>query len=181
MKLDDYVSGREETAKQMQPLEQKYKKKLPVSFGPLTDKIVEQLKVLNQAVCKFAYNDKFYSDVLEACEYTQLAYYSTDILVGAISCRMEKGEEGKKGKLFIMASAVLPPYRSCGVGTGLVQRVVERAGEDGEFSEVCVLVPTSDTKGVTFWEQQGFATTETIKNYYSDIDPPDSHLMSKKI
>eukprot|EP00960_Hanusia_phi_P076049 768507-Hanusia_phi.AAC.3 len=56
----------------MQPVDQKYKKKLPVCFGPITDKNVEQVKTLNRSIFPVKYNDKFYNDVQNSGNYTQL-------------------------------------------------------------------------------------------------------------
>ena len=47
-------------------------------------------QTLNRAIFPVKYNDKFYSEVQKSGEHTQLAYYSTDILVGAICCRVEE-------------------------------------------------------------------------------------------
>mmetsp|Transcript_44155 Transcript_44155/g.88707 ORF Transcript_44155/g.88707 Transcript_44155/m.88707 type:complete len:185 (-) Transcript_44155:69-623(-) len=176
MKLEDFVSG--EVGTVIKPTEQKYKKKLPVSFGPLTDKIVEQLRVLNKAIFPVRYNDKFYSDVLAAGNFAQLAYYSTDILVGAACCRREE-MEGGGARLYLMTIGVLAPYRSCGVGTALAEALVETASKAADVNEVYVHVQSSNTKGQEFYTRLGFNVKETIANFYKDIDPPDCHVMVK--
>ena len=61
-----------------------------ISFGELTPKNVEQLRKLNLAVFPVKYSDKFYTDLSSnpVQLYTHLAYF-TDIMVGAICCRVE--------------------------------------------------------------------------------------------
>uniref|UniRef100_A0A6U4V3F5 N-acetyltransferase domain-containing protein n=1 Tax=Hemiselmis andersenii TaxID=464988 RepID=A0A6U4V3F5_HEMAN len=161
--------------------EQKYKEKLPVRLGELTDKVLEQLKTLNKAVFPVKYNDKFYADVAASGTYTKLAYYSTDILVGAICCRLEKPAAGGAGgtRLYIMTIGVLAPYRSCGVGTEMLEQTLSDAEKDPSVSEAYLHVQTSNTDAMEFYKRFGFEVTSTIKNYYKKIEPPDCHVLTK--
>mmetsp|Transcript_37176 Transcript_37176/g.72524 ORF Transcript_37176/g.72524 Transcript_37176/m.72524 type:complete len:195 (-) Transcript_37176:7-591(-) len=166
---------------------QKYKEKLPVRLGELTDKVLEQLKVLNKAIFPVKYNDKFYADVMASGLYTKLAYYSTDILVGAICCRLEKPAPPAGGgaaaaggtRLYIMTIGVLAPYRSCGVGTEMLEQTLDDAEKDASVSEAYLHVQTSNTDAMAFYKRFGFEVTSTIKNYYKRIDPPDCHVLTK--
>ncbi|KAJ1492822.1 putative Pre-mRNA-splicing factor cwc24 [Baffinella frigidus] len=161
-----------------QKVDQKYKEKLPVSFGPLTDKVVEQLRTLNKAIFPVRYNDKFYTDVQASGDYTQLAYYSTDILVGAICCRLEPRPEGGS-KLYIMTIGVLAPYRCCGVGTNMLETVLTLAEADAAVHEVYLHVQTSNSDALNFYKRFGFEVGEKILNYYKRIEPPDCFVLSK--
>ena len=60
---------------------------LPITFGAVTEKNVEQLKVLNRAIFPINYNERVYKDILAFTDVTQLAYHN-DVLVGAIACRL---------------------------------------------------------------------------------------------
>ena len=69
---------------------------LPLSFGVVTEKNVEQLKVLNAAIFPLAYPPRMYKDILAFTDATQLAYHN-DVLVGAIACRLEKTAQVCRG------------------------------------------------------------------------------------
>ena len=124
------------------------------------------------------YNDKFYSEVLNAVNYTKLAYYSTDILVGAICCRLEKRADSSK--LYIMTLGVLAPYRSCGIGSKLLQAALEEADQDGSIDEVYLHVQTSNQDALEFYRRVGFEQREKILNYYKRIEPPDCWVMARR-
>lgn len=175
MSFDELASDYDAIVKPKEAFEQKYKKKLPVMFGPITDKNVEQVKTLNRSIFPVKYNDKFYTEVQKSGEHTQLAYYSTDILVGAICCRVEEG--GKR--LYIMTIGVLAPYRCCGIGTELLEQCLKQVESDKLIEEVYLHVQTSNTEAINFYKRFGFTIKDTIKNYYKRIDPPDCHVLVK--
>ena len=113
--------------------------------------------------------------------YSIAAYYSTDILVGAICCRLErKPDGGKENRLYIMTLGVLAPYRSCGIGTKLLTTTLEEADQDNSVEEVYLHVQTSNTDALDFYKRFGFEQREKILNYYKRIDPPDCFVMVRR-
>lgn len=80
-----------------------------------------------------SYNDKFYIDVLEAGELAKLAYYN-DIVVGAVCCRLETSEN--KRQLYIMTLGCLSPYRRLGIGSVMVNHILNIVEQDGNFDSI---------------------------------------------
>jgi hypothetical protein len=53
-------------------VEAKKREELPVIFGAVTDKNIEQLRRLNSKIFPVKYDDKFYLDIRESGEFTKL-------------------------------------------------------------------------------------------------------------
>lgn len=134
-----------------------------------------QLKKLNIALFPVRYNDKYYADALASGEFTKLAYYS-DICVGAIACRLEKKDGAVR--VYIMTLGVLAPYRGLGIGTMLLNHVLDLCSAQNIF-EIYLHVQTNNEEAINFYKKFRFEITETIKNYYTNITPPDCYVLTK--
>ncbi|PWA35091.1 N-alpha-acetyltransferase 50 [Artemisia annua] len=149
-----------------------------ISLDGVRDKNIMQLKKLNSVLFPVRYNDKYYADALASNEFTKLAYYN-DICVGSIACRLEK-KEGGAVRVYIMTLGVLAPYRGYGIGTKLLNHVIDLSGKQN-ISEIYLHVQTNNEDAITFYKKFGFEITETIKNYYTKITPPDCYVVTKYI
>ncbi|CAI5974005.1 unnamed protein product [Closterium sp. NIES-64] len=151
-----------------------------VSLDGVRDKNVGQLRKLNAAMFPVKYQEKYYSDAMAAGEYTKLAFYS-DVHVGAVACRLER-EVGSGGgvKVYIMTLGVLAPYRRLGIGSLLLQHVLSQCEAEGSgVREVYLHVQTNNEDAIAFYSRFGFAITDTIKNYYRRLQPPDCYVLSR--
>lgn len=86
-----------------------------IKFGDLNEKNVEQFRILNYMNLPVIYSEDFYRRLTTYTRYSKLAYLK-DILVGAISCKEDTQEDGKKA-VYIMTITVLKPYRRYGIGS----------------------------------------------------------------
>ncbi|KAF5743289.1 N-alpha-acetyltransferase 50 [Tripterygium wilfordii] len=153
-------------------------REVAISLDGVRDKNVMQLKKLNTVLFQIRYNEKYYVDALASGEFTKLAYYS-DICVGAIACRLEK-KEGGSFRVYIMTLGVLAPYRGLGVGTRLLNHVLDLCSKQN-ISEIHLHVQTNNEDAVNFYKKFGFEITDTIQNYYTNITPPDCYVLTKFI
>ncbi|GMH10826.1 hypothetical protein Nepgr_012667 [Nepenthes gracilis] len=153
-------------------------KAVPISLDGVRDKNLMQLKKLNVALFPVRYNDKYYADALASGDFTKLAYYS-DICVGAIACRLEKKESGAI-RVYIMTLGVLAPYRGLGIGTMLLNHVLDLCTKQS-ISEIYLHVQTNNEDAINFYKKFGFEITDTIQNYYTNITPPDCYVLTKFI
>uniref|UniRef100_I1M656 N-acetyltransferase domain-containing protein n=1 Tax=Glycine max TaxID=3847 RepID=I1M656_SOYBN len=142
-----------------------------ISLDGVRDKNLMQLKKLNLALFPVRYNDKYYVDALAS------AYYS-DICVGAIACRLEKKEGGGQVRVYIMTLGVLAPYRGLGIGTKLLNHVLDLCSKQN-ISEVYLHVQTNNEDAINFYKKFGFEITETIQNYYTNITPTDCYVLTR--
>ena len=152
-----------------------------VSFGDVGSKNIDQVRKLNLAIFPVRYNEKFYNDLANSSthqQYTQLAYFS-DILVGAICCRMEP-QEGTSYKVYIMTIGVLAPYRRLGIAHRLLDEILDRCSKAADCEEIYLHVQVGNDGALDFYKQHGFETGEVVKDYYTRLDNNDAHFVSKK-
>ncbi|XP_074605016.1 putative N-acetyltransferase san [Brevipalpus obovatus] len=146
-------------------------------LGDITVHNLRLLKRLNQVVFPVVYNDKFYKDVLEAGELAKLAYYN-DIVVGGVCCRIDESENQKR--LYIMTLGCLAPYRRFGIGTKMLEHVLNFAKAeklDGVFLHVQI-----DNEGaMNFYKKFGFEIISKKENYYKRIEPAAAYVLQKKL
>uniref|UniRef100_A0A146LIA0 N-terminal methionine N(alpha)-acetyltransferase NatE n=1 Tax=Lygus hesperus TaxID=30085 RepID=A0A146LIA0_LYGHE len=137
-----------------------------------------KLKKLNTVVFPVSYNEKFYKDVLEVGELAKLAYYN-DIVVGAVCCRVDTSENSRR--LYIMTLGCLFPYRRLGVGTTMLEHVLNHVEKDGNYDNIYLHVQVNNTSAIDFYKKFGFEIHETKKHYYKRIEPADAHVLQKNL
>ena len=147
-----------------------------ISLDNVRDKNMMQLRKINTALFPIRYNHKYYSDALASGDFTKLAYYS-DICVGSVACRLEK-KEGGAVRIYIMTLGVLAPYRGLGIGTKLLNHVLDLCTKQN-IKEIYLHVQTSNEDAINFYKKFGFEVTDTIQNYYTNITPLDCYVLTK--
>jgi len=160
--------------------------KARIDLGDITPHNIKLLKKVNQVVFPVVYHDNFYKDVLEAGELAKLAFFN-DIVVGAVCCRVDVERVGAdatgsgKKKLYIMTLGCLAPYRRLGVGSKMVEHVLNIVAKDGNFESVFLHVQVNNEGAINFYRNFGFDVVETKENYYKRIEPPDAYVLEKKL
>ncbi|KAJ6361408.1 hypothetical protein OIU78_001945 [Salix suchowensis] len=79
-----------------------------------------------------------------------------------------------------MTLGVLAPYRGLGIGTKLLNHVIDLSSKQN-ISEIYLHVQTNNEDAINFYKKFGFEITDTIQNYYMNITPPDCYLLTKFI
>ena len=147
-------------------------------------------KKINQSCFPVAYGDSFYKDMSKKSDegLCKFAYYS-GLAIGAICTRVEPipNDPNGRSRLYIMTLGVLAAYRNYGIGSKLVESVMEyyASEKDGKLStvdEIMVHTQTSNTDAMNFYvDKFGFEKGELVENYYKRIDPPHCYILSKKL
>jgi len=147
-----------------------------IELGDVTPHNLRQLTRLNQVVFPVSYNDKFYKDILEAGELAKLAYYN-DIVVGAVCCRIDILDGSKR--LYIMTLGCLAPYRRRGIGSIMLEHVLNYVEKVGNFHSILLHVQVNNQSAIDFYKKFGFEIVETKEQYYKRIEPADAHVLMK--
>merc|ERR1712216_593058 len=138
------------------------------------------LKLLNETILPVRYSTKVYHEILTTPkEFTKFAYYKS-MVVGAICARLEEKSKGTV-KLYIMTLGTLTPYRGHGVGSQLLQSLLDGTSESPEdIKEIYLHVQTNNTTALAFYKKFGFEVTGELQNYYKNIPPPlDCFILTK--
>lgn len=106
------------------------------------------------------------------------AYYN-DIVVGAVCCRVDTSENSRR--LYIMTLGCLAPYRRLGIGTKMVEHVLNLVQKDGNFDSIFLHVQVNNEGAIDFYKKFGFDIVETKEHYYKRIEPADAHVLQKSL
>merc|ERR1719272_994347 len=153
--------------------------KIMCTLTYLTDKNVEQLRILNRVVCPVTYTEKFYDSLLAKgnSDWTQLAFHN-DVMVGAICTRKDLEDANK---VYIMTVGVLAPYRDNLIGSKLLWKIIEKCNEEAEVKQIYLHVQQGNDDAVNFYAKFGFEVGDEVKDYYKRIDPPHAIILYKNI
>ncbi|KAI8967377.1 acyl-CoA N-acyltransferase [Mycotypha africana] len=152
-----------------------------IDLGDITRNNLGQVRVLHKTLFPVEYKDNFYNELLEAGEFAKLAYCN-DVCVGTVCCRKEFVDEQVKDKfkIYMMTLGVLDPYRHLGIGTKMVQHILEQA-KSSNITQVYLHVQINNTEAVDFYKKNGFDIISTEQDYYKNITPRDAYLLAKNI
>lgn len=79
-----------------------------------------------------------------------------------------------------MTLGVLASHRKCRIGSQLLASIIEQSRRDG-VDHIYLHVQTSNAVALAFYKAFGFRVTQTIRNYYKRIEPPDCYVLCKAL
>lgn len=80
-----------------------------------------------------------------------------------------------------MTIAVLEPYRRLGIGSMLLNKMIENLENMGNVRKLKLHVWTTNTTAVKFYEKHGFVVDTTDENYYSNLEPKSAYVIHREI
>lgn len=80
-----------------------------------------------------------------------------------------------------MTLGCLAPYRRLGIGTTMVQHVLNYVKKDGNFDSIFLHVQVNNESAIEFYKKFGFKIVETKEHYYKRIEPADAHVLQKTL
>jgi ribosomal protein S18 acetylase RimI-like enzyme len=78
-----------------------------------------------------------------------------------------------------MTLGCLAPYRRLGIGTKMLEHVLNIVKEDGNYTSIFLHVQVNNESAIEFYQKFGFKIVETKEQYYKRIEPADAHVLEK--
>ena len=150
--------------------------KLPIQTREYNSADVEQVHKINQESLEISF--RFYYEIFHKTEpdLFLVAEYEEEI-VGFIL--VKDGENfGEAHTAIIYAIAVSPDYRSRGIGTQLINAILN-ALHQREIKKLFLHVRVGNEGAIKFYQALGFTKIQEIKEFYSWGE--DAHRMVKLI
>ena len=63
------------------------------------------------------------------------------------------------------------------LGTQLFEEVLKEVKKDKEIKYIYLHIQVGNNTAMEFYKKYGFEISETIQNYYTDIQPSDCHVL----
>merc|ERR1712212_383311 len=78
-----------------------------------------------------------------------------------------------------MTLGCLASYRRHGIGTKMLEHVLNIVEKDGHFTSIFLHVQINNDSAIEFYKKFGFRIVETKEQYYKKIEPADAHVLEK--
>eukprot|EP00158_Paraphelidium_tribonemae_P010055 Partr_v1_DN30577_c0_g1_i1_m9598 putative acetyltransferase len=125
------------------------RKPLNLFYTTVHERNINSVKLLIDTVLPVRYSEDFFRELIRTPQdFTKMAYYD-DIFVGCVGCRLEG--EGNAKRLYIAVLAVLAPYRNRGVGSALLQQVLDALPKHPDIAEVYLHVWAANDEAKRFY------------------------------
>ncbi|KAJ4356285.1 uncharacterized protein N0V89_004316 [Didymosphaeria variabile] len=162
-----------------------------VELAPLTQELIPSFKRILNLTLPVSYPAVFFTESMEEpfhsitlmalwhaapADGTPLASIEKPRLVGAIRCRILPS-----ANLYISTISLLAPYRSHGVATHLLQRIVAKAVEVHGVRCVTAHVWEANEDGLEWYKKRGFEIIGKEDAYYHKLKPQGAFLVRKWI
>lgn len=162
-----------------------------ITLDDLTRNNKGTFKKINEVSLPTKYSDSWYDDALTAGNVVQLAFY-TELPVGAIKGKLVNSshtlptfEDAMTAQLnskivpnaiYIESFAVLQAYRSLGIGTRLLNWLVEQAKER-YIHQLLLHVHVDNKEAVAYYEKFGFTSSGIAQDYYKNQGLQNPHAV----
>lgn len=126
---------------------------------------IDDLKLIDSVVFKgVKYSNEYYADVTSIGSFSRIAFVDRD-LAGAICCYfINKGKEQRKTKeVNVSTIGIFEDFRRQGVGTKLMNEVIEAAIGDPFVTKILLNVHKNDTGAISFYKHLGFRNVDQIE------------------
>ncbi|CAK9437159.1 uncharacterized protein LODBEIA_P15590 [Lodderomyces beijingensis] len=169
-----------------------------IALDDLTVNNVGVFKKINNVVLACKYPEEWYQQSLDSPDsLVQLAFYA-ELPVGAIKAKSFNNnmshptfnESANSSKIlqkapncvYIESLAVLDKYRDLGIGSQLVEWLVEQT-RNRFIHEIMIHVEARNSKIVEWYAKRGFVKGEIVVDYYKDqgLQDPDALIMKRTI
>ncbi|KAI3405991.2 NAT5 [Candida oxycetoniae] len=169
-----------------------------VALDNVTVNNIGVLKKINEVVLPCKYPESWYNQCFtETNILVQLGYYA-EIPVGAIKARVINNYQIKSSFeeeisnsnvlkktpncVYIESFAVLPNYRHYGIGSKLLEWLIEQT-KKRFVHEIIIHVQTCNESALEWYTKKGFEKGELVKDYYKnqELDSPDAFVMKLRV
>ncbi|KAI8999546.1 acyl-CoA N-acyltransferase [Gaertneriomyces semiglobifer] len=150
--------------------------------GDLNPNNIGQLKVISSVIFPVRYSEKFYKDALKAGEFAKLALFN-DAAVGGVVCIEEPaGNDKSATKLYMATLGVLAAYRKLGLGTMLLDHIIEECKKRKQkITEIYLHVQSSNEEAIQFYTKRGFEVQSSVEGYYKQGSDPNAIILVRKL
>ncbi|KAI8058916.1 putative acetyltransferase san [Gilbertella persicaria] len=154
-----------------------------ITFSNVTHETLPSLVDLHRRVFPVSYGHRFYDEVLNAGELAKMIYYDNHY-AGAICCRLELSKYIKyTARIYMMTLGVLKHYRNLGLGSLLIEHVMEKARSSTNpiITSLYLHVQTVNEAAIRFYLRNGFRIQTIVHDYYKLIDNRDAYILSRPV